>query len=69
VEYSYVDSKEDPLIQIVRMHQNSINSAVLQTVRRLKRELKRKTRQVKDSTAEMKKRKTKREEEAWTIYT
>ena len=35
----YVDSKEDPLIQIVRMHHHSINSAALQTARRLKREL------------------------------
>jgi len=27
----YVDRKEDPLIQIVRTHQHSINSAMLQT--------------------------------------
>jgi riboflavin synthase len=33
----YVDSKEDPLIQIVRTHHH-INSAMLQTARRLKRE-------------------------------
>jgi riboflavin synthase len=41
----YVDRKEDPLIQIVRTHHHNINSAVLQTARRLKRELGRGTRQ------------------------
>jgi hypothetical protein len=51
----YVDSKEDLLIQIVRTHQHSINSTILQRARRLKRELKRGTRQIKDSTAEKKK--------------
>jgi hypothetical protein len=49
----YVDNKEDPLIQIVRTHQNSISSAGLQIDRRLKTELKRGTTKVKDSTAEM----------------
>jgi hypothetical protein len=43
-----VDSKEDPLIQIVRSRQHNINSAVLQTARRLKRE----TRQINDNIAE-----------------
>ena len=46
----YVDSKEDILIQIVRTHQH-IKSTMLQTARRLKRELQRGTRQIKDSTA------------------
>jgi hypothetical protein len=32
-----VDSKEDPLIQIVKARQHNINSAVLQTAGRLKR--------------------------------
>jgi hypothetical protein len=43
-----VDSKEDPLIQTVRARQHNINSAVLQTARRLKRG----TRQINDSIAE-----------------
>jgi DNA topoisomerase VI subunit B len=38
-----VDSKEDALIQTGRIHQN-INSAVLQTARRLKTEVQRGTR-------------------------
>jgi len=48
----YVDSKEDPLIQIVRTHQHNINSAVLQTARRLKTDVQRETRQIKHSIAE-----------------
>jgi hypothetical protein len=31
----YVDNKEDTLIQIVGRHQHNINSAMLQTARRL----------------------------------
>jgi riboflavin synthase len=41
----YVDSKEELLIQIVRTHHHIINSAMLQTERRLKRELGRGTKQ------------------------
>ena len=48
----YTDSKEYPLIQIVRKHQHSINSAMLQTARCLKTELQRGTRQIYDSIAE-----------------
>jgi hypothetical protein len=53
----YVDSKEDPLIQMFKTHQNSINSAMLQRARRLKRELQRQTRQINDSIAEKTKEK------------
>jgi len=52
----YVDKKEDPLIQIVRTHKHSINSAVLQTGRCLKTEVQRRTRQIKDSMAEKQKK-------------
>ena len=48
----YVDRKEDPLIQIVIMHQRNINSTLLQTARHIKSEVQRGTRQIKDSTAE-----------------
>jgi hypothetical protein len=51
----YVDSKEDLLKRIVRTHQHNINSTMLQTPRRLKRELQRGTRQIKDSTTGKKK--------------
>jgi hypothetical protein len=44
-----VDSREDPLMQISRMYQHNINSAVLQTARRLMIELEIGTRQIKDS--------------------
>jgi len=47
-----VESKEDPLIQIVRTHQHDIHPALLQTARRLRTELRRRTRQMKDSIAE-----------------
>ena len=48
----YADSKADSLIHIVRTHQHNINTARLQTVRCLKTELQRGTRQIKDRTAE-----------------
>jgi hypothetical protein len=42
----YVDSKEYPLIQIVRMYQHTTNSAMLQTAKSLKTELQKGTRQL-----------------------
>jgi iron-sulfur cluster repair protein YtfE (RIC family) len=48
----YVDSTEDPLIQIVRTHQNNTNSAMVLTPRSFKRELQKGTRQIKDSITE-----------------
>ena len=42
----YVDRNEDPLVQIVRMHEHNNNSAMLQTGTCIKRELKRGTRHV-----------------------
>jgi len=53
----YVDRKEDPLIQTVRMHQHNINSGMLQTARHLKTEVKRGTKRIKDSIAKKKKKK------------
>jgi hypothetical protein len=35
----YVERKEDPLLEIVRMYQHNINSAMLQTARCLKTEV------------------------------
>jgi len=48
----YVDTKEDPLLQVVRTHQHNTNSAVLQTARRLKTEVQKETRKMKDNIAE-----------------
>ena len=48
----YVDRKEDPLIQVVRTHQHSTDSAVLQTARCHRTEVQRETRNMKDSIAE-----------------
>jgi hypothetical protein len=48
----YVESTEDPLTQIVRTHQNSTNSAMVQRAGSLNRELQKATRQIKDSIAE-----------------
>ena len=64
----YVDRKEDPLIQIVRTHQHNTDSVVLQRARRLKTEVQKETRKVKDSSGENK-RKMARQEDAWTIPT
>jgi repressor of nif and glnA expression len=52
----YVESTEDPLIQIVRLHPNNTKSAMVQTARRVKAELQKGTRQIKDSIAENKKK-------------
>ena len=48
----YVDSTEDPLIQVVRMHKNNTNSAMVQTARSLEGELQKGASQIKDSIAE-----------------
>ena len=48
----YVDTKEDPLIQVVITHQHNTDSAVLQTARYLKTEVQRERRKMKDSIAE-----------------
>ena len=39
----YADRKEDPLIQVVRTHQHNTDSAVLQTARCLKTEVRQET--------------------------
>ena len=48
----YKDSKENPLIQIVRLYQHTTNSAMLHTARSLGRELERGARQIMDSTTQ-----------------
>jgi len=48
----YVDSKEDPLMRTVKTNQHITDSTMLSTARRLRRELQRGTRQIKDSIAE-----------------
>ena len=50
----YVDRKEDPLtvVQVVRTHQHNIGSAVLQTARRLKTDVQREIRKIKESIVE-----------------
>jgi hypothetical protein len=63
----YVNSKEDPLIQTVRMHQHNINSATLQAAGCFKTELRRGTRQIRDSIEDN--REMVREDGAWTIPT
>jgi hypothetical protein len=53
----YIDRKEDPLIQIVRIHQYNTNSAMLQTARYIKTEVQRETRELKNSITEKTKEK------------
>jgi hypothetical protein len=48
----YVDRKEDPLIQVVRTHQNNTNSAVLQAARCLKTEVQKDTRSIAEKAKE-----------------
>jgi hypothetical protein len=43
----YVKSKEDPLIQIVRTHQQNTNSALLQTANKFKKSFQSETEQIK----------------------
>jgi hypothetical protein len=43
----YIDRKEDPLIQVIRTHQNNTDSAVLHTARYLMTEVQRETRKMK----------------------
>jgi hypothetical protein len=66
----YVERKEDPLplTQVIRTHQH-IDPTELQTVRRLKAEVQRETRDIKGSIAEKNKRKMASEEDARTIAT
>jgi len=58
----YVDRKEDPLIQVVRIHQYNTDSAVLETAKCLKTDVQRETRKMKESIAEKKKKKKKERE-------
>jgi hypothetical protein len=44
----YVESKEDPLIQIVRTHQYNTNSAFLQTANKFKKSFQSETKQIKN---------------------
>jgi hypothetical protein len=60
---------EDPLIQNLRTHQHYRNSAVLQTARSLKTEVRRGTRPIKDRHSRHNKRKMGTEEDAWAIVT
>jgi len=62
----YVDSKEHPLIQTVRMYQHTTNSAMLQTARSLKIELERNN-TIKGSCSTEDKRKMARKEGAWAV--
>jgi hypothetical protein len=44
----YVESKEDPLIQIVRTHQHNTNSVLLQTANKFKKSFQSETKQIKN---------------------
>jgi hypothetical protein len=48
----YVESKEDPLIQIVRTHQRHTNSTLLRTVKNFKRSFHRETQKIKSIIAQ-----------------
>jgi NAD-dependent SIR2 family protein deacetylase len=50
----HVESKEDPLIQIVRTHQHNTNSALLQTANKFKKSFQNKTKQIKNITQNIK---------------
>jgi hypothetical protein len=56
----YVNMKEGPLIQVVITHQHTINSAVLQTARRLKTDVER-NKKNKEKHSRENKRQTSRE--------
>lgn len=48
----YIDSKKDPLMRIVREHQHTIRSTMLQRAKRLRIELQREASQIKNRIAE-----------------
>jgi NAD-dependent SIR2 family protein deacetylase len=50
----YVESKEDPLMQIVRTHQHNTNSALLQTANTFKKSFQSETKQKKIITQNLK---------------
>jgi hypothetical protein len=64
----YVESKEDPLIQIVRTHQHNRNSALLQTANKFKKSFLSETKQIKNIITQNIKVNGK-EKDAWTIST
>jgi hypothetical protein len=53
----YVESKEDPLIRIIRTHQHDTNSALLQTAKKFKKYFQSETKQMKNITTQNIKRK------------
>jgi hypothetical protein len=65
----YVESKEDPLIQIVRTHKHNTNSALLQTANKFKKSFQSETEQTKKIKDSEYKRKIGRKNDAWTIST
>jgi hypothetical protein len=63
-----VESKEDPLIRIVRTHQHKTNLTILQNARNLKKKLQKRTRQLQDIIKrKTKERWQKKKKDAWTI--
>jgi len=48
----YIERKEDPLIQVVRTHQHNTDSVMLNRARRLKTEVQKETKKIKESIAE-----------------
>jgi alpha-D-ribose 1-methylphosphonate 5-triphosphate diphosphatase PhnM len=62
----YVESKEHPLIQVVRTHQHNTNSTLFQTVNKFKKYFQSKTKHIKNIIAQNLK-KVGRKKDAWTI--
>jgi hypothetical protein len=64
----YVESKEVPLIQIVRTHQQNTNSALLQTANKFKKSFQSETEQIKNIITQNIKGKWEKKD-TWTIST
>jgi hypothetical protein len=65
----YVENKEDPLLQIVRIHQHNTNSALLQTANKFKKFFQSETKRIQKYNNSEYKRKMERRKDAWTIST
>jgi hypothetical protein len=66
----YVESKEDPLIQIVRTHPHNTNSALLQTANKFKKSFQSETKQIKNIiTQNIKEKWAEKKGDARTIFT
>jgi uncharacterized protein YabN with tetrapyrrole methylase and pyrophosphatase domain len=65
----YVQSKEDPPVQIVRTYQHNTNSALQETANKFKKSFQSGTKQIKTYSNSEYRREMGRKRDAWTVST